>query len=149
MRTIFTALLLALGFASTAPASEKTLFDEIGGGAILRFTVNEFVDIMIEDDRINFAFAQADLKVFKQRLYAQLCVLAEGPCRYEGRDMKTAHAKLAISNAQFNALAEDLYLALERAGVGYRAQNKLMALLAPMQKDIVKSKVAEGTAGSP
>jgi hypothetical protein len=53
--------------------------------------------------------------------------------------MKTAHAKLNINNAQFNALAEDLYFALGKAGVAYRQQNRLMALLAPMQHDIVKS----------
>jgi hemoglobin len=137
MRILMTALLLTVAVAPVA-AEERTLFEEMGGGAILRATVEEFVDIMLEDERINFAFAQADLRIFKQRLYAQLCVLAAGPCRYEGRDMKTAHEKLAITNAMFNALAEDMYLALDRAGVKYRTQNKLMALLAPMQQDIVK-----------
>jgi hemoglobin len=136
MRALLLALLL--GAAATVAANEKTLFDEIGGSEKLHMTVEEFVDIMLEDNRINFAFAQADLKVFKQRLYAQLCELAGGPCRYEGRDMKNAHAKLAVDNAQFNALAEDLYKAFDRAGVNFRAQNKMMALLAPMQKDIVK-----------
>lgn len=137
MRILMTALLLTFS-AAPAVADDRTLFEEMGGGAILRATVEEFVDIMLEDERINFAFAQADLRIFKQRLYAQLCVLAGGPCRYDGRDMKTAHEKLAIDNAMFNALAEDLYLAMERAGIKYRTQNKLMALLAPMQKDIVK-----------
>jgi len=136
MRAIIFALTIYLCH-STAFADE-TLYDELGGGSILHATVEEFVDIMIEDERINFAFAQADLKVFKKRFYMQLCVLANGPCRYEGRDMKTAHAKLDITNAQFNAVAEDMYLAMERSGVPYRTQNKLMALLAPMQKEIVK-----------
>ena len=52
--------------------------------------------------------------------------------------MRTAHAKLNLTNAQFNALAEDLYLALDRVRVPYRLQNKLIAMLAPMQRDIVK-----------
>jgi hemoglobin len=52
--------------------------------------------------------------------------------------VKTAHEKLAITNLQFNAVAENLYVAMDRAGIHYRAQNKLMARLAPMQKDIVK-----------
>jgi hemoglobin len=144
MRSIVVVLMLCLGVANTARAeTEQTLFDEIGGGAILRATVAEFVDIMLEDERINFAFAQADLNVFKRRLYTQLCVLANGPCRYEGRDMKTAHEKLTITNAQFNAVAEDLYKAFERVGVNYRAQNKMMALLAPMQREIVDKKPAK------
>jgi hemoglobin len=138
MQKMITALLFSIGIAAAASANGSTLFDEIGGAKMLHATVDEFVDIMLNDDRINFAFAQANLPVFKQRLYSQLCALASGPCRYEGRDMKTAHAKLAIDNAQFNALAEDLYRACDRVGVKYRTQNKMMALLAPMQKDIVK-----------
>jgi hemoglobin len=71
-------------------------------------------------------------------LYEQLCQLSGGPCRYTGRDMRSAHQKLQITTAQFNALAEDLYLALGHSGVPYRLQNKLMAKLAPMKRDIVK-----------
>jgi hemoglobin len=52
--------------------------------------------------------------------------------------MKTSHEKLNIDNAMFNALTEDLYIAFEHVHVPYRLQNKLIVLLAPMQKDIVK-----------
>jgi hemoglobin len=75
---------------------------------------------------------------FKKLIFEQLCNLSGGPCQYTGRDMRTSHAKLNINNAEFNALAEDLYTALDRAGIPYRLQNKLMALLAPMQHDIVR-----------
>lgn len=139
IRSLITAL-AAVGFLSSGFAQEPRLYDELGGAMKINATVEEFVDIMLEDNRINFAFANANLRVFKERLYTQICALAGGPCDYEGRDMKTAHEKLAIDNAQFNALAEDMYKAMERAGINYRAQNKLMALLAPMQKDIVAKK---------
>jgi len=52
--------------------------------------------------------------------------------------MRTAHRKLLINTAEFDALAEDLYIALGKSGVPYRLQNKLMAKLAPMKRDIVK-----------
>ena len=65
-------------------------------------------------------------------------VRAGGPCIYDGRDMHTAHAKLPINNAHFNALTEDLYIAFDRVGVSYALQNQMIALLAPMQRDIVK-----------
>jgi len=89
------------------------------------------------DDRINLTFAEADMSKFKKLIFEQLCNLSGGPCKYTGRDMRTSHVKLNINNAEFNALAEDLYIALDRAGIPYRLQNKLMALLAPMQHDIV------------
>jgi len=123
--------------ASAAPGG-LTLYERIGGEAKLRATVHEFVLIMESDDRINFTFANTDLKKFEQLLYEQLCELTDGGCKYTGRDMYTSHAKLNITNAQFNALAEDLYLAFDRVHVPYRLQNKVVALLAPMQRDVVK-----------
>jgi hemoglobin len=122
-----------------APAARSdTLFEQIGGESVLKSAVDEFAKIVLDDNRINFAFAGTNMDVFKSRLYSQLCQLSGGGCQYTGRDMRTAHAKLNIKNAQFNALTEDLYNAMDKVGVSYRVQNKLVALLAPMQKDIVK-----------
>lgn len=130
-------LAAALMLAGGARAGE-TLFEQIGGEPRLTATVDTLVEVMLADERINFAFAQTDLAKFKKLLYDQLCELTGGPCTYRGRNMFEAHKKLNTTNAQFNALAEDLYIALERQGVPYRLQNKLMALLAPMQRDIVR-----------
>jgi hemoglobin len=110
----------------------------MGGEAKLKPAVEQLVEIMLEDERINFVFAQTELTKFKHLLYTQLCELAGGPCIYDGRDMRTAHARLPITNAQFNALAENLYIAFDRVGVSYALQNEMIALLAPMQRDIVK-----------
>lgn len=129
------ACMLALsGSAHAAP----TLYERLGGETRLRAAVDEFTNIILADDRINFTFASADLNKFKQLLFEQICSLTGGPCKYTGRDMHEAHLKLNIDDAQFNALAEDLYEAFDRVHVSYRLQNKVMALLAPMQRDIVK-----------
>jgi len=132
------AVFIAAGSAAPAGSAGLTLFESIGGEARLRAAVHEFVLIMESDDRINFTFANTDLKKFEQLLYEQLCNLTQGGCQYTGRDMYTAHAKLNITNAEFNALAEDLYEALDRVHVPYRLQNEVVAMLAPMQHDVVK-----------
>lgn len=121
-----------------AHAEKATLYASMGGDAVLRAAVDRFAEIVEADDRINFTFAETDIPKFKELLFEQLCEISGGPCHYTGRDMHTAHAKLKINNAEFNALAEDLYIALNKVGVAYRLQNKLMALLAPMQRQIVK-----------
>jgi hemoglobin len=122
---------------SAGARADKTLYESMGGESVLRIAVDHFADNVQTDDRINFTFAEADIVKFKRLIFEQLCNLSGGPCKYTGRDLRTAHAKLSINNAEFNALAEDLYLALDQAGVPYRLQNKLMALLAPMQHQIV------------
>jgi hemoglobin len=122
---------------SAGARADKTLYESMGGETVLRSAVDHFADNVQSDDRINFTFAEADMLKFKKLIFEQLCNLSGGPCKYTGRDMRTSHAKLNINNAEFNALAEDLYIALDQAGVPYRLQNKLMASLAPMQHQIV------------
>ena len=131
---LLSVLLVATGHAQGAP----TLYERIGGDAKMHAVVNEFVDVMQADPRINFTFANTDLAKFNKLLFEQLCNITGGPCKYTGRSMQESHQKLNVTNAQFNALAEDLYVAFERTHVPYRLQNKVMVLLAPMQRDIVK-----------
>ena len=135
LRTLVLASLLC---AASLAHAEETLFVQLGGEPKLRATVDKLVEIMLVDERINFTFAETDLNKFKGLLYDQICELTGGPCKYTGRDMKTSHEKINSTNEQFNALAEDLYKAFDAVGVPYRLQNRVMALLAPMQPDIVK-----------
>jgi hemoglobin len=135
-----------LAGATTAHA-EETLFQQMGGEPKLRATIDTMVEVMLVDPRINFTFANTDLAKFKGLLYDQICELTGGPCKYTGRDMASSHEKINSTNAMFNALAEDLYIAFEKHGVPYRVQNRVMALLAPMQPDIVKK--GSGPPGPP
>ena len=144
----FQAMVLMLAVA--AAHASPTLYERIGGEAKFKAIAEEFTNVILADERINFTFADADIAKFKKLIFEQLCELTHGPCKYTGRDMHEAHAKLNINNAQFNALAEDLYIAFDRVHVPYRLQNKVMVMLAPMQKDVVKPGfVAPGTQAPP
>ena len=100
-----------------------------------------FSDNAQADARIKETFVDTDMKQLAQRLAEQFCELSGGPCRYtgkyKGKDMESVHADLKITNAQFNALAEDLQIAMERNNVPSSVSNKLIAKLAPMQRAIV------------
>ena len=149
MRIVRGLPLMVLMLSMSAHAG-PTLFERIGGEAKLKATVDEFTNIILADDRINFTFADSDMNKFKKLLYEQICALTQGPCKYTGRDMREAHAKLNLDNGQFNALAEDLYIAFDHVHVPYRVQNQVVALLAPMQRDVVKPGfVAPGTQKPP
>lgn len=133
------ALAAALLLMTTAGVrAEESLYNQIGGEPKFKAVVDELMLIMESDPRINFTFAETDIPKFKQLLFEQLCNLTGGPCQYTGRSMQESHEKLNVTNAMFNALAEDLYIAFDRVGVPYRLQNKVMVMLAPMQRDIVK-----------
>ena len=66
--------------------------------------------------------------------------MAGGPCEYSGDEMMIVHEKLGVTSAHFNALAEDLQLAMEKCNIPFSVQNKFIAKLAPMKRDIVTGK---------
>jgi hemoglobin len=65
-------------------------------------------------------------------------MMAGGPCTYKGRDMKTAHVGMHITNGDFDALIEDLITALDTFKVPGQEKGELLRLLGPMRKDIVE-----------
>ena len=68
----------------------------------------------------------------------QFCEVLGGGCKYAGKSMKEAHVNMKVRTADFNALAEDLQDALTAANVPTHQQNKLIAKLAPMHRDVVE-----------
>ena len=68
---------------------------------------------------------------------ALICAGTGGPCTYTGRDMKTAHKGMGISDADFNALVGDLVKSLDKFKVPQKEQGELLAILGPMKSSIV------------
>ena len=51
--------------------------------------------------------------------------------------MKSAHGEMDITNTPFPALVEVLQTSMDAQGIAFSQQNRLLALLAPMQRDII------------
>ncbi|MBP0599478.1 group 1 truncated hemoglobin [Herbaspirillum sp. LeCh32-8] len=129
----------ASGTAATAPArtADPSLFNDLGGLPVIRPLVADFVAIMLQDDRIRHTFAGTNLERLDKTLVEQFCQISGGGCAYTGDPMKEVHQGLKLTNAHFNALVEDLQLAMDKHGIPSHTQNRLLALLAPMQRDTV------------
>ena len=98
---------------------------------------NDLVDRAVADPRIGAHFKDTKLARLKHLLSQQFCYLTGGPCDYTGDDMKAVHKTLGLKESDFNALAEDLQLSMDKEGVAFRAQNALLAKLAPMEHTVV------------
>lgn len=134
------AVALLAGSAISAQAqstSENALYQGLGEKAGIDKIVADFIPLILADQRINQFFSNLDQSHFAALLSAQFCELAGGPCKYQGRDMYSTHEGMGISNAHFNALAEDLQMAMEKNNIASSVSNKLVAKLAPMQRPIV------------
>lgn len=128
----------AMSCTSSAFAADTkdALFVELGGKVGLTKIVDDFMPLVMADTRINRFFEKTDQVKLKAMLVDQFCELAGGPCKYNGRDMYEAHDGMGVRNAHFNALAEDLQLAMEKNNVPSSVANQLVAKLAPMQRPI-------------
>ena len=82
------------------------------------------------DHRINKYFAHADVPRLRHMLADQICSAIGGGCLYWGKDMKTAHAGMHIKSRDFNALVQDLGMALAKYKVPAKEQHELVAVLA-------------------
>lgn len=138
-------------FAKKA-AAKDTLYNRLGGKKAIVAVVDAFVGNCASDARINNFFAatagdKARLAKFKGNLVDQICEAAGGPCKYKGKDMKSAHAGMGVKEADFNALVEDLVKALDKFKVAEADKNTLLGVLGPMKSDIVEEKSAD--AGAP
>ncbi len=128
-----------------AEAKEKSLYDRLGGKEAIIAVVDEFVGRCAADKRISAFFGPTAsdperLKKFKANLVDQICEAGGGPCKYKGKDMKTAHAGLMVGGADFDALVEDLVGALDKFKVGAHEKDQLLGVLGPMKTDIVEKK---------
>jgi hemoglobin len=114
-----------------------SLYDRLGKQDAITAVVDDFVANVAADTRINAAFANADIPHLKKMLVEQICAASGGPCKYTGKDMKTAHQGMNIKGADFDALVEDLKKSLDKFKVGAKEQSDLLGALGPMKPDIV------------
>jgi hemoglobin len=135
MRTKWTVLLLSI--AISACAHQRSLYDRIGGTPVLTAIVDSFIARFADDTRVAPTFAKTDIPKFRKLLIEQFCNITGGGCTYTGRDMKTTHEGMHLTETQFNALVEDLQDAMATQRVPIDLQNELIAKLAPMRADII------------
>lgn len=120
--------------------AEPSLYKRLGGREGIALVVDDFVANMVADSRVNGRFKgmqPAAVFKLKSNLSDQICEAAGGPCSYVGRDMKTTHTGMKITEAEWNATVENLTKALAKHRVGAREQQEVIAILAPMKQDIV------------
>ncbi|MBL8957519.1 MAG: group 1 truncated hemoglobin [Myxococcaceae bacterium] len=120
------------------PAARGTLFDRLGGRPAIEAVIDDFFGRVSRDERINASFAGAHLPRLRQRLVEQVCAASGGPCTYSGRDMKTVHAGMGITGAQFDALVGHLVATLDKLEVPEKEKAELLSVLGPMRGDIVE-----------
>ena len=141
MKKTLIALTLAwAGLAGTAHAQSSELYRNFGEKPGLIKLMDDFMVRLLADPRTGPHFKPTNQQRVKEQLVDQFCQVMGGPCIYKGADMKSSHANLDITKADFNALVEVLQHTMDAQGIPFREQNKLLARLAPMHRDTITVK---------
>lgn len=124
------------------PTPTPTLYTRLGGIDAIAAVTDKFLANVAADNAINARFADAvadpyRLQLLRNNLIDQICAGSGGPCQYKGKTMLEAHTGMNISDAEFGALVNDLIAALDHYNVPTAEKNDLLAILGPMQPDIV------------
>jgi hemoglobin len=128
----------------------KSLYDRLGGEPAVRAVVDDFVARASNDPKVNFtrkgvpgAEWQAtpeNVEKLKVRLVQFIGQATGGPQKYAGKDMKTTHKGMKITNAEFDAAAADLKASLDKLKVPAQEQSELMAIVGGTRNDMVEIK---------
>lgn len=124
--------------AGATPYDSARLAAAFGGREGIARIADRTVELSEADPRIAAIFASHDMVRLKRTLSEQFCYLLGAGCDYTGRDMKTAHTDMGVTKADMNALVENLQAAMREADVPFAAQNRLLAKLAPMSREVVE-----------
>ena len=127
--------------ATVGAQEKKSLYARLGGYDAIAAVVDDFITRLATDKRFErffTGFSDDSKKRLRQHILDQFCVAAGGPCVYMGRDMKTTHKGLGITEADWDAAAKHLVEALDKYKVPQAEKDELLAFVVTQKKDIVE-----------
>lgn len=135
------SLLLTMSATASAASQEKSLYDRVGGYNALAAVVDDFIVRLVSDKQFEkFFIGQSNdsKKRIRQHILDQFCAATGGPCVYTGREMKTSHAGLGITNAEWDAAAKHLVASLDKFKVPEKEKGEILSFVTSLKKDIVE-----------
>src|SRR3569833_3565600 len=123
-RTLALASMLTLVSGAASAADQPTLYKRLGGYDALAAVTDDFIGRLATDPQLGKFFVghgTDSLHHIRQLVLDQLCAVTGGPCVYIGRDMKTVHAGMKISEADWAATVKDLQATLDKFAVPAKA----------------------------
>jgi hemoglobin len=148
MKKLIVSGLLTAVIAFSAFAQDmmkKSLYDRLGGQAAIEAVVKDFAGRVLADPRVNKKFARSNAERLVKNLTDFVCMATGGPCKYTGLSMIASHKNMAVTEGEFNAVAEDLVATLNQFNVPEKERTELINAVAPLAKDIVEKKGKKNT----
>jgi hemoglobin len=122
-------------------SQEASLYKRLGGYDALAAVTDDFIGRMAADPQLQKFFVghgTESLHRIRQLVVDQLCAATGGPCLYIGRDMKSVHAGMGISEADWSLAVKHLVATLEKFKVPEKEKGEVLNMISGLKKDIVE-----------
>ena len=151
---IWTALALILvvpggarvAIAQGAEQQQPSLYERLGGVAPISVVVSDFIDALVPDAVLNAnpaidaARKRVPAPYLKYHVTALVCQATGGPCTYQGRDMKSSHAHLGITDKEWDRMVVLFKEVLAKHKVPAGETQELLVIVGSTRADIVVAK---------
>ena len=122
--------------------STKPLYERLGGYDAISAVANDLLPRLQADPQLARFWqhrGEDGVRREKQLLIDFLCSSAGGPLFYTGRDMKTSHKGMKISESDWSAFLGHLNATLDAFKVPQTERNEVVAFVQSTKADLVEA----------
>jgi hemoglobin len=133
-------LIIAATSVSAVWAQTDSLYKRLGGYDAIAAVSDDFIGRLATDPQLKRFFVGLSTdsqKRLRGHVIDFLCVATGGPCTYLGRDMKTSHTGLHITEEDWQATVKDLNATFDKFKVPDRERNDVLTAVSGLKGDIV------------
>ena len=141
MSRTLSAIAIALLLGISSGSAEETLYKRLGGYDAIAAVTDAFIGRLAADpafERFFLGHSEISHRSQRQHVVNFVCEATGGPCFYTGRDLKTAHKGLKITDELWGKFAAHFDATLDQFGVSDELKTELFAFLGGAQGDIVE-----------
>lgn len=114
-----------------------TDFQRIGGTPAVTAVVGQFYDRVLADPQLASYFDGVDMRRLRRHQVQMISQVLGGPVTYDGADLKTAHAGMAITPADYRRVTQHLVATLKAVRVDPEIIDRVVGVLAAVEPDVV------------
>jgi hemoglobin len=155
------SLIVAVSLAASAwsgpalaqgPAGEpaKSLYERLGGLKGITLVVDDFIDRLVKNStlnrnpEINAGRKRSPAPYLTFHVSTMVCEVTGGPCKYIGKDMKSSHAHMNITEKEWDVMVGEFKKSLAKFRVSAKEQQELLEIVGKTKTDIVAPAGAKG-----
>jgi hemoglobin len=120
----------------------RSLYQRLGGYDAIAAAVDDLLTRLTSDPQLGVYWrghSKDSMRRDRQLLVDFLCVATGGPVVYRGRDMKTSHEGLRISESDWKIFVEHTVATLDKFSVAEQEKAEFLDAAASLKGDIVDS----------